>query len=581
MDANVDLLRWVEMSMLLGYDVHKSDLDAVAKKFCEGNGNLTGDVQRELLKTFSEIAGPVKQTYTPLMSYLWSLKWSTSGSVAGVKETWSVDGDREEHRISKNMLIDWFTPKQMLEELMKQDVLKCSLAMKNEVGKQRPVVGADPWSYLVMSWVMSMIEDWVRNIPGFFVYVEGTALYDVLRAVRRGDRVVACRGDDIMVTLKDGRVFSFDFKEFDHQVPMSYVVDLWELIVSQMQFSAEERIYIDKVSFLLRHVVLYWYTEVGQHSRRMEGSLASGIRLTTIAGTSVSRAVAKLLANADDPWAVVRRLNLLFSRSKCYIRRGGEFLRCYVSPSGMSSYACRSVVSFLQHKPWLDGDMSRADATYKALFVTLQRLGNYPPHYIDRFGIYGCPKVYGGHGIGRYGWDFVRRDPDENPKVKGVPIENRAEAMVRAGLRDDIVTRVLSGRDVSTLYARKREGKVISGGFKPEPSGLGPVWPLVRYDRLKFRYWEEMFGWTRAAQIVAPDLLAFMVKHSRWGRRAALKLAEAGPEIAMCCKLWVDTRAKATIDQWPGTKAGSVRAFYRSTIETLSDEYSFVLRLAS
>lgn len=576
LDLPLNCCKWMEMSMLKGYGRHEYDLDAVAEKFCVGNGNLSEPALSRIYEAFMSVAG--RPTYTALRyeDYLVSNAWATSGSAGGLKERWVVDGVSEERRLKKNMIIDWFNPSIVTKKIMEMDTLKCVLAMKNEVGKARPVVSADPWTYIPMAWVMERVKPWLRSIPGFFVYVDSDALVNLLTSK---DPILACRGDDIVVTLPNGRTFSFDFMEYDHQIPVWFVVRLWRDLTVDMDMTVIENMLVEKVATLLGRIILYWNVDGDWKEREMTGSLASGLRLTTYVGTVVSLGLGVLLSRVEDPWPLVKELNVLYSRSKCYLRRGGEFLRNYFSEGQASAYPTRSVVAVLQHKPWLDAELGRAQAVAKARFVTEQRLGRLPPHFWPLSGPYGCPQVYGGLGVTRVGWDYCKVQLDEE-SIRGVPLLGRVDQLVQKGLPDDLYTMAVAAREVRATYSRVRR-KIVSGGSVVEKGNFRQWQSPIRYDELKLEYWQQRVSYYEAMRIVSPELAWFVSENKRWGRRQAAAVAKGGPEKAMCSTLYLPSVCVKQPDVYPGRLPGSLRLFYRTHVDELSDFGIAVQRTAS
>lgn len=576
LDLPLSCCRWMEMAMLRGYGEHAYDIDQVADKFCKGNGNLTEQALQQIYDAFLSVAGRPYYTSLRYDDYLRSGAWATAGSAGGIKERWSVDGHSAMRRIKKNMMLDWFPPERVSAEVLSMHSLRCVLAMKNEVGKARPVVSADPWSYVPMAWVMERVKPWLRQIPGFFVYVEGDALVNLLVSK---DPILACRGDDIVVTVPDGRVFSFDFSEYDHQIPVWFVVKLWRGLTDDMEVVANERTIIDKVTQLLGNIVLHWEKDGEWKERQMTGSLASGLRLTTYVGTVVSLGLGVLLSKAENPWPLVTSLNVMYSRSKCYLRRGGEFLRNYFGPEGVSAYPARSVVAILQHKPWLDAELGRAQAVAKARFVTEQRLGRVPPHFWPLGMKYGCPKLYGGYGIARDGWDYCKLDVDEEA-VSGVPLAGRKNKLVADGLPNDVYTLAVAAKQVRTTYSRVRR-RVISGGVQPGRGNFRLWQEPIRCDELKLEYWQQRVNYYDALKMVNPELAWFVSENKRWGRKQALAVATDGPEKAMCSTLYLPSVCVQVPDVYPGRLPNSVRLFYRTYVDTLTDIGVRTLRMSS
>lgn len=576
LDVPLSCCRWMEMSMLKGYGKHEFDLDAVAEKFCRGNGNLTEASLSRIYDAFRSVAG--RPVYTGLRydDYLKSGLWATSGSAGGLKERWIIDGVARERRLKKNMILDWYSPDVVTRKVMEMKQLRCVLAMKNEVGKARPVVSADPWSYVPMAWVMERVKPWLKSIPGFFVYVEGDDLVNLLTST---GKKLACRGDDIIVTLSDGRIFSFDFMEYDHQIPVWFVSKLWMDLTVDMDSTIPERLLVDKVTQLLSNIVLHWDVDGEWRERQMTGSLASGLRLTTYVGTVVSLGLGVLLSRTADPWPLVGELNVMYSRSKCYLRSGGEFLRNYFGADGVSAYPTRSVVAMLQHKPWLDAELGRAQAVAKARFVTFQRLGHVPPHHWPLPNEYGCPKLYGGLGINRFGWDYCKVDLDEE-SIRGVPLRGRMAQLETRGLPDDIYTMAVAAKQVRSTYCRVRR-RILSGGTVLEKSNLS-LWqyPLY-YDELKLEYWQQRVSFYEALRIVSPELAWFVSEHKKWGRRQAMAVAKGGPEKAMCNTLFLPAVCVKMPDSYPGRLPGSLRLWYRAHIDQLSELGVRTLRMAS
>lgn len=574
LDVGVDCLRWVEMQQCQGYDYHQSDINAVAAKFCKGNGNIPASTLIKISDAFWTHAGSSSWTYVPYEDYIVSGKWQTSGSASGVKRDWSIDGKMELHRLTKNQLEDWFSTRTLAWHFMKLDTLDCVLANKNEVGKQRPVVGADPWSYVFMSWVMDCIKPWLTTIPGFFVYVEEDAIITLARSIGRKEKVIACRGDDLIVTLADGRVLSFDFPEFDHEVPMWFTRLQWDLLTRLAPVSVFERDGISKVSYLLGNVVLHWYDKGVQHSSPLTGSLASGIRLTTVVGTIVSLGLGLLLRSLHNPWPAVEELRIPFNRSKCYVRNGGEFLRTYMSEEWAASYPARSVIAFLQHKPWLDGEQSRVEACFKALFVTMQRLGAVPPHGLHVEGTYGCPKLYGGHGVAQRGFDFCLVERDDDKSLRGVsPYLRLSLESKRNGLPEDIdLLSVVVDRQ-RELYGANGEEYIVGGGYKKNKRvhGLGPVRQTYRLDMFKYAYYVAKGGFYFALSILNPSLGYEVRKLSKWGRTQAFKVCLNGPELPMTCRLYCPSSLKRPMERGPGADEEGLRTYYRSQFEELNE----------
>lgn len=311
----------------------------------------------------------------------------------------------------------------------------------------------------------------------------------------------------------------------------------------------------------------------------MTGSLASGLRLTTYVGTVVSLGLGVLLSRVSDPWPLVKELNVLYSRSKCYLRRGGEFLRNYFSDGQASAYPTRSVVAVLQHKPWLDAELGRAQAVAKARFVTEQRLGRLPPHFWPLTESYGCPQSYGGLGINRTGWDYCKVDLEEE-SVHGVPLRGRVDQLVLKGLPDDLFTMAVASREVRATYSRTRR-KILSGGVLIEKANFRQ-WQLpIRFDELKLEYWQQRVNYYEAMRIVSPELAWFVSENKRWGRRQAVSVAKAGPEKAMCSTLYLPSVCVQQPDVYPGRLPGSLRLFYRTHVDLLTELGVAVQRTAS
>lgn len=576
MDLPLSCCRWMEMNMLKGYGQHVFNISEVALKFCRGNGNLGRRELDQIYDSFLSVAGRPRYSSLRWDEYLASGRWATTGSAGGLKQRWGVDGDVEERRMKKNMMVDWYSLSDIQRQLMAQKELRCGLAMKNEIGKARPVVSADPWSYVPMSWVMEKVKDWLKSIPGFFVYVEGDDLVKLLTSTAA---ILACRGDDIVVTLDSGRTLSFDFKEYDHQIPSWFVQRLWVDLTADMDKTNNELQVVDKVTELLGNVRLYWNDAGIEHSSPLEGSLASGIRLTTYAGTVVSLGLGNILRRTVDPWPTIKDLNVLFSRSKCYQRRGGEFLRNYFTPDGVSAYPCRSVVAILQHKPWLDAELGRAQAMAKARFVTQQRLGQSPPHYFPLHEQYGCPQLYGGLGIGSIGWDYCKVDIDEE-RVSGVPTRGRDAQLVEQGLPDDVYTLAVAMRRIQLVYGRQRT-KIVGGGNLKQRCGFTTWREPIHYDKLRYEYWNQRLSAYEAMKMVSPTLAWFVSEHKKWGRRQALQVADSGPEKALASTLFLPKVCVRTPDIYPNKSPGSLREFYRIYHDELTETGLKVARMAS
>lgn len=583
MDLGLDAMRWVEMQQLQGYEYHDIDVDAVATKFCLGERNFTVEQLSSLFDSFRVNSPPPSVEYIPFTDYYNSGMWVTSGSASGLRADVTVDGLAKDIRMTKNMIPDYYSVSTAVANLFKTSRLVCVLANKNEVGKQRPVVGAEPWSYLVMSWVMHMLKDWLSRIDGFSIYGDDLSLVGIGERVMNGKSVLYCRGDDLVVTVRDGRIFSFDFKSFDHQIPMAFTLKVWEYLCDAVYpyCSSGERNMLGHVSVLLQNVVLVWYSGDEKHEARMTGSLASGIRITSIVGTVVSFGLACMLRDSADPWTTVKLSGVLFDRSKCYLRRGCEFLRNYFGQFGGGGYPARSCIAILQHKPWLEAKESRVRAVFKAWAVTQQRFGVMPPYSFNHLReAYGCPQLYGGYGVTDFGWDFCRVDVDRE-RVTRVPIAMRSEMIARKlQVPVDSYCDVMAIRQIESIYGRVRQ-KVVSGGYSSRLANRVTRFPTIAYDVNKLEYWSIRLGKWDSMWLVSPSLASFVWRNRRWGTKQALAVASDGPEVPL---LWMPQLPSPVLvpQQFgPGPMEGSLRMFYRTVRVDVKKEYLWATRMAS
>lgn len=392
-----------ELYSLTGYlqsDIVDTDWRAELKALASGGNKHGGEGWLKQFTTALELirtpnTQPRFQTFE---EYIESGKWVTSGSSSVGKVAWTEGDTHGSFKARKNMLTELYTTQELLDMCTAWDGALTSRGfIKDELSKRRLAVASNIEAYLYESYTLAILGNGYKN-------------WDYI-TLDENPQQQHERNSGIVTLLRQGAwALPFDFKGFDHQPT---TVEIQTIMASTLSTVTVPRNYTAQWAAIKEKIIASytnsWITMmIGGDvvTERVTGGLPSGVRWTSLFGNQWNAAVTTIArqitiktlgydpvltigVKGDDTYILARKpvelyifrlayqsINAIGLDSKFGISQGiCEFLRNEISTTGVRGWACRSIPSITQRKPWNPNPWSPSAAvsTVAENIYTLER----------------------------------------------------------------------------------------------------------------------------------------------------------------------------------------------------------------
>ncbi|APG76056.1 hypothetical protein 2 [Wuhan insect virus 31] len=353
-----------------GWDL-RTEVEALANAGDE-HGMCGSDFDREFdmaLLAISEGRETEGPDYMDFQAYVRSGKWVTSGSSSIGHVQWEMDGKTGHFKARKNMLTCLYTADELIDLVDRWDKKLFSRAfIKPELAKRRVAVASNIESYLNDSYVLYLMGHGYKNWKGV-----------TLDETRNQEQT---RVRETMIRMGNGEyALPFDYAAFDHQPTTDEIVKIIKHMTRRIDPRARKYVTNMIVSYSNSYI---WYQDKdGNHTLKVRGGLPSGVRPTSLIGNiwnacmceiAVKRTAILMNANlvqyykvrGDDSYfispsvtalimlrLVMAGINAKGSNAKFGIASGHvEFLRTNMTGVTTRGWACRTIPTLSQRKPW-------------------------------------------------------------------------------------------------------------------------------------------------------------------------------------------------------------------------------------
>jgi len=376
--------KYAELGTLTGYQqlpYPGFNYDEEVQALADG-GEEHGD--KDWKNTFSQALKKIDngsyydaKPYITFEEYITNGEWLTSGSSSIGHVHWEMDSKTGHFKARKNMLLELYTPQQIIDLVNNWDgVLYSKAIIKNELGKVRIAVASNLEAYLTESYL-------VRLTGHIYKGWEGITLDE-------NPNEYIKRAKDTQKLLSQGAFcLPFDYAGFDRQ-PQTWEV---QKIVSYYanhnasnvppQDRSRITAMLSKTLKSYSHSVLLGTNAGKTKEYTVEGGVPSGVRLTSLVGnvwnavmTRIARDRVKAILGYDPVLQVSLRgddsLIVCKTGIECYMVRlayqsinaignnlkfgitqsEGEFLRSVYTPTKVTGWVNRAIPSITQRKPW-------------------------------------------------------------------------------------------------------------------------------------------------------------------------------------------------------------------------------------
>jgi len=450
---------YLELSCLTGYRNPPwpgFDQEAEVKKLCSGGDPQPAFVRESYATYASEalfMAPRPPRAFIGFREYVTSGQWATTGSSSDGRVLWvDKSGRVKKVKARKNLAVGILDLRLLADKALSTRVERSKSIVKAELGKVRIAVAGSLESYLIMSYVMFLVN-------GAYLQWAGSTMEESPQAQLE-------RMYTMWQLVLLGYGMPFDYASFDHQIEIADQVDIAAILLR----CAEVGVPANDPDW--PEVVAAWKAmieDVTVDGVQMESGLSSGVRTTTVMGnghSSVKRAtaldVAQLLGvppdrieawvRGDDSaifsscWAYLMAMKMGLdvadaksSAGKFSIRRSFmEFLRVWFDSSGAHGYSARALPGLVQRKPWSNSPWDET-GSWRAIFETLSTLRRRQPECTSvaqafwsrccavwsiRTGLpvklLSIPEPLGGYGVGE--WDLVSYATEPAPRVPATSV---------------------------------------------------------------------------------------------------------------------------------------------------------------
>lgn len=356
-----------ENGVLHGYmfpPVEGFDQHAEAEKLANG-GHDQDDVNGSFTAILKEVVSSMLPRPRHSMIFdrmIDSFDWTTGGASSVGRVSVLFDGDELRFKARKTT-VPLCVPLSELYAMKYDPTQNNTSSQKVEPAKIRIVVGSPLPTYLQMSYVMSFMGDGYKFVDYSSLGENSSGLFRRLRKT--------------LDAVKSGWSLPFDYDQFDHQLPLSQLVQMWQAVHDRIRPYVPPQCLKDFDTCFASSMLGIKTATLDMI--RVIGSLLSGLYITSLIGnmwnTIKTKQVFAVLKNivhtrdtvirgddtliTTDAAAALYVCRLLYdvfgaeaNGDKFSVRRAhGEFLRQTYSAGGVEGYLARTVLSTVQRKP--------------------------------------------------------------------------------------------------------------------------------------------------------------------------------------------------------------------------------------
>lgn len=310
-----------------------------------------------------------RPAYMTFEDFVHSGKWITSGSSSIGSVEWEMDGKTGHFKARKNMLTALYTTEELVNMVHTWNRTLYSRAfIKPELAKRRVAVASNIESYLNDSYVLYLMGHGYKNWVG--VTLDETRNQEQQR-VR-----------ETMIKMANGCwALPFDYASFDHQPTTSEIVKVIRFMTKDIDVRAQ--VYVTNMIVSYSNSYIWYQSAEKTATVKVTGGLPSGVRPTSLIGNIWNAAVCAIAIDitnsicqtnlvdyyrvrGDDSYFIsnscaalcilrltLAGINAQGSNAKFGICNGYvEFLRTNISACTVRGWACRTIPTISQRKPW-------------------------------------------------------------------------------------------------------------------------------------------------------------------------------------------------------------------------------------